>query len=172
MVCSTQVERLCGCEKSRVIDEHGMQAFSLRHELSKLDPVERAVVSGRLQELQGKMRELPYNEGEIRDDSRLAWVFCTHPGLDAEDVAHEILSTNYLYSSTPYPSVIQERLRAAANMLHESYPSVHWSDVWTMIIKYGVPVVKLAQEGPEAQAAIPSTHQTPEGGQSKAWSDW
>lgn len=125
-----------------------MQAFSLQQQLYQLDPVERVVVEGRLQELQRKMCELPYHEGQIRDDSRLAWVFCTQPGLNADEVVHEISSTNYLYSSTPYPDVIQERLRAAADMLHQTYPSVHWSDVWAMVIKYGVPVVKLAQEGP------------------------
>ena len=46
-----------------------MQAFSLQQQLSNLDPVERAVAEGRLQELQGKMCELPYHEGQIRDDS-------------------------------------------------------------------------------------------------------
>ena len=123
-----------------------MQTFSLQQEISKLDGVERSVVEARLSDLQKKLCDLPYNEGAIRDDSRMAWMFCTQPGLEADDVAHEISSTNYLYSSTAYPVVIQERLRLAAKILHDSRPDIHWSDVWALVVKYGVPVVKLAQE--------------------------
>ena len=121
-----------------------MQKFSIHAAISKLEPVEKEVVDARLRQLEQTLRAIPHNEGSVRDDSRMAWIYCTTPDLNVDDIAHEIASTNYLYSSTAYPAVVQQRLRELANTVHCIYPNMHWGDVWAIVVKYGVPVVKLA----------------------------
>jgi hypothetical protein len=121
-----------------------MHKFSIHAEISKLQPVEKEVVHARLSHLEQKIRAIPHNEGSVLDDSRMAWIYCTTPDLNVDDIAHEIASTNHLYSSTTYPAVVQQRLRELADTVHYMYPNMHWGDIWTIVVKYGVPVVKLA----------------------------
>ena len=121
-----------------------MPTFSMRAEVNDLSPMQQAVAQVRLACLQEHLDQLPYSEGQIRDDSRLAWLFCTSPHLDAEDIAHEISCANYLHSHTKYPDVIERRLQQASKILKAAFPGASWAAVWHQLRTYGVPVSKLA----------------------------
>lgn len=118
--------------------------FSLEASLRGLPADAAARARERCDELAACLRAMPWHDGTIRDDSQLAWLFCRNEGLDAEDTAHEIASANFLYDQTSYPAIVEQRLRAAADVLRAAYPRVDWKVIWRQLTRYGVPVVKHA----------------------------
>ena len=120
--------------------------FSLQAELARLAPEERPAVEERLTALRDQLRRIPEYGDEIHDGSRMAWAYATDAEgiLDLEDIAHEMASVHYLHRYTDYPEWIQERLRAAANVLHEAYPDLYWDKLWRLVVRHGVPIVKYA----------------------------
>ena len=120
--------------------------FSLQAELAKLTPEERLPVEGRLAVLREQLQKMPEYGPEIHDGSRLAWSFATDAegALDVEDIAQEMASVHFLHCQTDYPQWVQERLRVAADILHEAYPTLYWDKLWKLVVRFGVPIVKYA----------------------------
>lgn len=120
--------------------------FSLQAELAKLTPEERLPVEGRLAVLREQLQKMPEYGPDIHDGSRLAWSFATDAegALDVEDIAHEMVSVHFLHCQTDYPQWVQERLRVAADILHEAYPTLYWDKLWKLVVRFGVPIVKYA----------------------------
>lgn len=120
--------------------------FSLQAEIAKLAPEEQGQVLDRLATLRDQLRQFPDYGDDIHDGSRMAWAFATDAEgtLDVEDIAHEMVSVHYLHCQTDYPQWVQERLRAAADVLHEAYPDLYWDKLWKLVVRFGVPIVKYA----------------------------
>lgn len=116
--------------------------FSLKEELQKLNEPEQQQAQTRLSHLSHSLGKMPWYGEEVRDDSRLAWIYCTDSRLDADEVAHEMSTVHFLYQNTKYPQVVQDRLRAAANFLHEQYPDISWTTLWRLVVRVGIPVIK------------------------------
>jgi len=120
--------------------------FSLAAELAQLPPEDRGAAEERLVVLRDLLRQVPEYGPEIHDGSRMAWAYATDRQgvLDVQDIAHEMASVHYLHCYTEYPQWVQERLRAAADVLHEAYPNLYWDKLWKMVVRFGVPIVKYA----------------------------
>lgn len=119
--------------------------FSLQSQLETLSNEERDKANIRLECLQKQVSVMPWYGDTIHDGSRLAWMFATEDNnLDVEDVAHEMASAHYLHQYTTYPEMVQTRLRAVADLLHDAYPQVPWNTLWKYVRRFGVPIVKYA----------------------------
>ena len=132
-----------------------MVKFSLSNELSKLDADNLEIANARLESLRAQLQMVMPELTEIHDGSKLAYLFATSDILDIEDVAHEIATIHYLHKNTPYTDQTESRLRDAANLLHERYPSLPWKTLWKHVVTFGVPVIKysasLFESGVEIQ---------------------
>ena len=120
--------------------------FSLRVALASLTPEGRGLAEERLGVLSQELRAICETHDKIHDGSRMAWAYATDTGgeLDVEDIAHEMASVHYLHCHTEYPQWVQDRLRLAANVIHEAYPSLYWDKLWRLVVRFGVPIVKYA----------------------------
>ena len=132
-----------------------MVRFSLSNELAKLDTDDLQIANTRLKSLHTQLQMIMPEIEEIHDGSKLAYLFATNDGVDIEDVAHEIATVHYLHKNTPYTDQMETRLRDAANLLHERYPSLTWKMLWKHVVTFGVPVIKysasLFEAGVEVQ---------------------
>jgi hypothetical protein len=135
------------------------KTFSLQENLSTLNTEECTRAQKRLLLLKNTLSKLPWYEDDVRDDSRLAWMFATNEDIDVDDVAHEMAAVHYMHQSSKYPTVVQERLREAAAILKESYPTVPWKIVWKYVSKFGVPVVKYSCTVPDVTTSCSTEEQ-------------
>lgn len=119
------------------------EPFSLQKALDELDVDARAAATARLDDLLAQLKCICWPGDVIHDGSRLAYLYATAAEpLDIEDVAHELSTVHFLHNNTNYNADVQERLRAAADILHASYPRLPWPKLWKLVVHFGVPVVK------------------------------
>ena len=118
--------------------------FSLKAELARLDSTQREVAEAKLENLRQQLLATGWTGEQVHDGSRFAWLYATDVDdqLDVEDVAQELSTMHFIHNSTSYPHVIEDRLRAAANLLHENYPALPWDRLWKLVVRFGVPIVK------------------------------
>ena len=118
--------------------------FSLKAELARLDSTQREVAEAKLETLRQQLLVTGWTGEQVHDGSRFAWLYATdvNDQLDVEDVAQELSTMHFIHNSTSYPHIIEDRLRAAANLLHENYPALPWDRLWKLVVRFGVPIVK------------------------------
>ena len=80
----------------------------------------------------------------LRSDSRLAAAFVEghYPERTLVQVAHEQAAIQYLYEHTPYPQIIEARMRTFADHVKARYPQLPWTQVWTIVRNLGPQIVK------------------------------
>ena len=129
--------------------------------MALLTSEERVIVEERLDVLRYHLHQIPEYGHDIHDGSRLAWVYANNDSgeLDVEDIAHEMASVHYLHCHTDYPVHVQDRLRAAAAVLHEAYPELYWDKLWKLVVRFGIPIVKYSS----ALQLLGGQHQQTEG---------
>ena len=119
-------------------------SFSVRSKLASTPCGDAEAIRERLLALSGVLATMPYPLDGYRDDSRLAWLYAVEKDMDVLDVAQELAAVHYLHQETEYPAECQQRLRAAADLIHAEMPQLQWNDLWKDMISYGVPVIKYA----------------------------
>tara|TARA_Y100000992_G_scaffold302122_2_gene275110 strand:+ start:1255 stop:1734 length:480 start_codon:yes stop_codon:yes gene_type:complete len=81
----------------------------------------------------------------LRDDSTLAWNFCTGtlPKFwTSAGVIDEVIGTDLLYKQTNYKNVLEVALRIIANELQHRY-CISWKMVWHYVRTFGTEAVKV-----------------------------
>lgn len=123
-----------------------IERFSIDSSLRALDAANAAVVRQRLGALREELARTTNRKYALRDDSRLAFLFCTD-SLGAEwtqsEVVHELMSIQYISSNTPYVRMSQDVLRAVAHQLKEE-TKASWGDVWKTVSPLGSDALKYA----------------------------
>ena len=83
---------------------------------------------------------------EPRTDSRLTRSFVegtAEPEYSSpETVAHELVMTHHIYSSTLYGDIIEEVMRNVAGWMRRKY-KLPWGDTWTIVRFYVPTMLKL-----------------------------
>lgn len=79
-----------------------------------------------------------------RSDSRLTQRYVKGEiAWRADEVARELLATDYLYKQTLYGECLEEYMRAVAHTLRQRFPRLTWSETWTIVQFYGPLSLKL-----------------------------
>ena len=81
-----------------------------------------------------------------RSDSRLTHMFANQEldvSVTADQVARELLATDFIYKNTLYGDMIQDFLRRVADELREVHPDLSWTDTWDIVRFYGPHALKL-----------------------------
>lgn len=81
-----------------------------------------------------------------RSDSRLTHLFANQeldPCVTADQVARELLATDFIYKNTLYGEVIEEFMRGVADELRRVNPDLAWKDTWDIVRFYGPHALKL-----------------------------
>ena len=85
-----------------------------------------------------------YYHMEPRNDSRLTQLFVAGElSMEADQVARELMCTDFVYKNTLYGEVIEDFLREVASMLRTRYPGLSWTSTWTIVRFYGPTALKL-----------------------------
>ena len=73
-----------------------------------------------------------------RNDSRLTTLYKSGmlTLLSPDQVARELVATDYIFSNTAYRTDLEQFLRNVAQMLHSSY-RLSWKHVWETVRFYG-----------------------------------
>ena len=83
---------------------------------------------------------------EPRSDSQLTELFA-QGALDgrmtADQVARELLATDFVYKHTLYGDVIEDVLRRIAARLRKRHRGLSWTATWTIVRFYGPMALKL-----------------------------
>merc|ERR1711934_72904 len=132
------------CKLKMASTYNNSRNFSLATQLNTLAPDKREIADLKLNNLLSHLKQMPWYGQDIHDGSRLAWLYATSDGIDVEDVAHEMATVHFLHQQSSYPSWVQDRLKSCAEILHSEYPTVSWTVLWKLVVRYGVPVVKYA----------------------------
>lgn len=81
---------------------------------------------------------------EPRGDSRLTQLFADgQVWMSADQVARELLSTDFIYKHTLYGELIEEFLRGVAQRLRGKHRGLTWTSTWTIVRFYGPIALKL-----------------------------
>ena len=116
--------------------------FSITHELAVSDEGKREAIEAALAHIKALL--WTYNF-ELRDDSRLAWLWATNrlpmTWTDLE-VAHEIMSQNWICANTEYNKLSESFLRELANRMKERYGIKDWHTVWCIVKDHGPHLLK------------------------------
>ena len=81
-----------------------------------------------------------------RSDSVLTHRFANNeldPYITADQVARELLATDFIYKNTLYGDVIEDFLRGVAQELRRLHPGLEWKDTWDIVRFYGTVALKL-----------------------------
>lgn len=81
---------------------------------------------------------------EPRDDSKLTQLYADGQlWMTADQVARELLATDFIYKHTLYGELIEEFLRLVADKLRERHPGLSWTATWHIVRFYGPIALKL-----------------------------
>ena len=81
---------------------------------------------------------------EPRDDSRLTQLFADGAtSMAADEVARELMATEFLYRYTLYGDVIEDFMRDFADRVRAEWPRLTWTQVWDITRFYAPPALKL-----------------------------
>ena len=81
-------------------------------------------------------------EFELRDDSRLLWLYCTNnTNLTANQVVNELMRVDYLHKNTNYAKNVELALPILANHFHNKY-NTRWDVLWELLRKWGTEAIK------------------------------
>ena len=99
-----------------------------------------------------------------RSDSRLTQMFAdgTTP-LQADEVARELMATDFIYKHTLYGQLIEEFMRHVADYVHKTY-KLSWTATWNIVRFYGPIAIKLIcllNSGQQIPARMPDEHPPP-----------
>lgn len=139
-------------------------SFSLQAEISALADAGSGNVLERLATLKAEVAAYG-PQFEVRDDSKLAWKYCSDIDAHTESfwneasgtadlskIALELVAMQLLYS-TPlhtnkgdrsFKDLQEAKLRELANWAKQTHPSLPWKRVWAIVRDSGTPLVKLA----------------------------
>lgn len=79
-----------------------------------------------------------------RDDSKLTQLYADGSVyMNADEVARELMATDFLYKHTLYGEMIEDFLRGVAHRLRGMYPHLSWTSTWTIVRVYGPIALKL-----------------------------
>lgn len=80
---------------------------------------------------------------EPRDDSRLTEMYARGElGMTPQEVARELMATDFIYKHTAYEHVIEEFMREVAVNLREMH-GLSWTATWTIVRVYAPMALKL-----------------------------
>ena len=118
-------------------------SFSLATALATVDGGDQALT---MEEITQRKLELEHHlqafGGTLRDDSRYAFKYITGATRDdetAETVAADMAVVQSLHSDTGYTRTVQDDMRTVARWAKQEYPSLSWTDVWS-IVRESVPL--------------------------------
>ena len=102
-----------------------------------------------------------YYNMQPRHDSRLTEMFAdgTTP-LQADEVARELMATDFIYKHTLYEELIEEFMRHVADYVHKTY-RINWTATWKIVRFYGPIAIKLIcllNSGQQIPARMPDEH--------------
>ena len=82
---------------------------------------------------------------EPREDSKLTQLFADGLAgtMTADQVARELMATDYIYKHTLYGEFIESFMRAVAAKLRRKYPHLSWTATWVIVRAYGPLSLKL-----------------------------
>lgn len=112
-----------------------MPPFSIAAEMTKLTPDAHKAVQVNLIYLSSFARERGYPHFEVRDDSRLAYMWATYQlNETAEYIVDEMAAIQWIHSSTPYAEDLETNLRRIANTLKAKYGAkLTWTACWNIV---------------------------------------
>ena len=80
---------------------------------------------------------------EPRDDSRLTQLFADgHIHMPPDQIARELMATDFIYKHTLYGDLIEEFLRSVAARVRREYRT-SWKATWNIVRFYGPVALKL-----------------------------
>jgi hypothetical protein len=78
-----------------------------------------------------------------RDDSQLTHMFADGTiALQADEVARELMATDFIYKHTLYGQLIEEFMRHVATYVNRTY-HISWKATWKIVKFYGPRAIKL-----------------------------
>ena len=112
-----------------------MPSFSIATEMAKLTPDANTAVQVNLIYLSSFARERGYPNFDLRDDSRLAYLWATYQLSESvEYVVDEMAVAQWIHSSTLYGEDLETNLRRIANALKAKYGSkLTWTACWNIV---------------------------------------
>jgi hypothetical protein len=118
--------------------------FSCTDALRRLPPCEAAGAHVRMLALQGGLWSM-YSR-QVRDDSRLAFLYCVSqidPSPEAlADVLSEMAFMQWISEATQYQTVCQIAMREVATCAKRQYGIRDWKVVWAIVREYVPDLVK------------------------------
>ena len=80
---------------------------------------------------------------EPRSDSKLTILYAeNNTNMTAKEVAHELMSVDYIYKYTLYGELLEEYMRILAKKVKTQY-KLSWSDTWEVVRFYAPTALKL-----------------------------
>lgn len=122
-------------------------SFSCLNALEQFSNEQKDVYRTRMTSLQRKISSM--STYEVRDDSRLAFLFCSNsmlPGqeMNEDDVAHELVCIQYICDSYGYHTICESTLRELSTLLKSEYKSASWNEIWGVLSSGGCDAIKYA----------------------------
>jgi hypothetical protein len=86
-----------------------------------------------------------YYNMEPRDDSRLTQLFADGQtaNMSVDEVARELMATDFIHRHTLYGDVIEDYMRAVATRLRAAHPGLSWTRTWEIVRAYAPIALKL-----------------------------
>ena len=79
----------------------------------------------------------------VRDDSRLAYNWALGViNAPIDEIMEELAFIQWISSHTNYQIICEDGLRSIANAIHDIYPNISWSNIWTIVRSYGPDLIK------------------------------
>lgn len=79
-----------------------------------------------------------------RNDSKLTILFCEEKiDWSAQEVARELIATDFIFSNTLYGEVIADFMRQVAGYIKKRYTKLTWTQVWDITRFYAPVALKL-----------------------------
>ena len=120
--------------------------FSAATELAQFTGAERVEIDRKYAELQQILSK--QSTYAIRDDSRLAFQYCTGQLTGSiDDIAHELMCIQFISTTFGYHAQCEPTLKRLANCLKEEYPTVTWRKLWSNLSSIGCDAIKYACVG-------------------------
>jgi hypothetical protein len=81
---------------------------------------------------------------EPRADSSLTEMYARgEVHMSAEEVARELMATDFIYKNTFYGEVIEDFMRGVAEQLRYIHAPLSWTSTWTIVRAYAPSALKL-----------------------------
>jgi hypothetical protein len=115
--------------------------FSLKESMSKISASQLSSIQQKLNKLAERLRTT-YNM-ELRDDSRLAWIYATVlPESELDFTCRELWYVKLLYDHTPYKDMCQDNLPLIKHSLVYNQ-NLSPDESWDHIQNYVIPIIQL-----------------------------